>query len=443
MSEPLTDSDRAVAAAKPTRVRLKMLLLIFVGVVINYMDRSNISLVAPVLGKELNLSSVQMGLVFSAFGWTYMACQLPGGFIVDRIKPRILYTLMLSIWSLVTAAQAFVSGFAGIFGLRLGMGALEAPSFPTNNKVVTTWFPEQERARAISFYTSGQFVGLAFLTPLLVYIQNEYGWRAMLFITGLVGVLYSGIWYYFYRDPKDSPEANAAELEYISQGGGLAKSIAGGQTAGAKPKFSWQQLKIILTTRNLWGVFIGHTCITTTLWFFLTWFPTYLVKYRHMEYIKMGMWASVPFIAAFIGILCSGYFSDMLIKRGVSLGTARKTPVICGLLLSMSIIGANYVEEHSKIMLFMTIAFFGNGLSSIGWTFVSAMAPAGMIGFTGGMYNFIGNSSSIFVPIIIGYLVQGGDFSPALLFVGGCALTGALSYLFLVRDVKRIDLQAG
>jgi ACS family D-galactonate transporter-like MFS transporter len=157
-----------------------------------------------------------------------------------------------------------------------------------------------------------------------------------------------------------------------------------------------------------------------------------------MAFIKMGLWSAVPFIAAFFGVLLSGFFSDQLVRHGASIGTARKTPVICGLFLSMSIVGANYVEHESLIMLFMTLAFFGNGLSSIGWTFVSALAPANMIGITGGMYNFIGNSSAIFVPIIIGFLARGGSFESALVFVSACALVGLLSYLFLVRDLTRI-----
>lgn len=426
---------------KPTRARVGMLLLVFVGVVINYMDRSNISIVAPLLSKELKLNSIQMGLIFSAFGWTYMGFQIPGGWIVDKVKPRILYPIMMGAWSIVTSLQAVIHGFSGLFNMRFAMGILEAPSFPTNNKIVTKWFPERERARAISFYTSGQFVGLAFLTPILVYIQEAFGWRGMLFITGVVGLVWSIVWAYFYRDPENS-SANAEELQYIRQGGGLAERAGSQPAKAAKTQFSWTQLQAILKTRNIWGVFIGHTCITTTLWFFLTWFPTYLVKYRHMQFIKAGLWASVPFIAAFVGVLCSGQISDWIVRRGADIGTARKIPVICGLLLSMSIVGANYVERPSLIMLFMTLAFLGNGLSSIGWTFVSALAPAEMIGLTGGMYNFIGNSSAIFVPLIIGYLVRGGNFEPALVFVGSCALVGACSYLFLVKNVKRITAPA-
>jgi ACS family D-galactonate transporter-like MFS transporter len=422
---------------KRTRVRLRMLVLIFVAVVINYLDRSNISIVAPLLSKDLSLSTVQMGLIFSAFGWTYMVLQIPGGWVVDRIKPRVLYPLIMGFWSLITALQALAQGFVGLFTMRLGVGVFEAPSYPTNNKVVTAWFPERERARAISFYTAGQFVGLAFLTPVLVFIQQLFGWRGMLVITGILGLVWSGVWYLFYRDPKDSPQANRAELDYIREGGGLADRADGQHTSG-KPKYGWKEVKVILSTRNMWGVIIGHTCITTTQWFFLTWFPTYLVKYRHMGYIKMGLWASLPFIAAVVGILCSGQISDAIVRTGADIGTARKIPVISGLLLSVSIVGANYVQDQSLVMLFMTLAFFGNGLSSIGWTFVSALAPAGLIGVTGGIYNFIGNSSAVFVPIVIGFLVRGGSFEPAIVFVGACALIGVMSFGFLVRNVKRI-----
>ena len=431
-----TATHPAATAPRRSRMRIRMVVLVFVTVVINYMDRSNLAVLAPVLTKDLELTSVQMGLLFSAFGWTYVLFQLPGGWLVDRMAPRVLYPIMMGAWSLVTCAQGFMNGFAGLFGMRLGMGVLEAPSFPTNAKVVTAWFPESERARAISFYTSGQFVGLAFVTPLLAYVQATWGWRAVFILTGLVGVVFSVIWYVMYRDPEDEGAASQEEIDYIRGGGG----IAGRSRHGAKARGSWADFRIVLGNKSLWGVFLGHTCTTATLWFFLTWFPTYLVQYRHMGFIKMGFWSMVPFIAAFFGVLLSGQLSDRLVRRGMELGVARKTPVICGLFLSMSIVGANFVESEAMVMFFMTLAFFGNGLSSIGWSFVSALAPPNMIGVTGGMYNFIGNSSSIFVPIVIGILVKDGSFKPALVFISCCAMVGCLSYLFIVRNVKRIEV---
>jgi ACS family D-galactonate transporter-like MFS transporter len=418
---------------KATKKRCMVGFLLFLGVIINYMDRSNISLAAPLLGHDLNLDSVQMGLIFSAFGWSYAILQIPGGLIVDRIKPRLLYAILLGGWSIATCFQALVNGFSALFGLRVILGSFEAPSYPTNNRVVTSWFPEQERATSTAFYTSGQYVGIAFFTPLLVYIQNTFGWRGMIFLTGAIGFIYSIAWYIFYRDPKDS-RANEAELNYIRQGGGLV-DIDGKEKVR---KGSWSQLKYVLKNRNIWGVFIAQFCLSSILWFFLTWFPTYLVQYRGMTFIKMGFMASLPFLAAYIGILSSGFISDYLIKRGHSIGFARKTPIVTGLILATSIVGANYVQDQTYVIMFMALAFFGNGLASITWVFVSALAPSHLIGLTGGMFNFMGNLSAIAVPIIIGILAKGGNFEPALVFISSLALIGALSYIFIVGKVERI-----
>jgi len=427
------------AGPRPTRVRIGVAFLIFAAVVVNYMDRSNLALVAPAMSQELGLSAVKMGLIFSAFGWAYAAAQLPGGWIVDRIAPRLLYPIMMGAWSLVTCAHVLARGFAGLFAVRLGVGAFEAPSYPTNNRIVTTWFPESERARATSFYISGQFVGVAFLTWASAHVEARLGWRGVFVLTGAVGLLFSGAWYLLYRDPPESTRVNRRELDQIRAGGGLPDRAR----PGSSPKVTGAQLRAILTTRNLWGVIIGHTAINATLWFFLTWFPTYLVKYRHMGLVQMGNWSTVPFAAAFVGALLSGYFSDRIVRRGGDVATARKIPIICGLLLSASIVGANYVESPRLAMLFMTLAFFGNGLASIGWTFVSALAPEGLLGLTGGIYNFMGYLAAIAVPIIIGFIVQNGRFEPALVFISAWALLGVLSFLFLVRDVERIKVPPG
>src|SRR6478672_4625380 len=132
--------EKQLTATKPTRVRFGILAFIFGNVIINYMDRSNISVAASAITKDFQLTPVQLGLIFSAFGWTYAALQIPGGLIADRIKPRILYTACLITWSLATVAQGFVKGFASIFAFRLATGVFEAPSYPVNNRIVTSWF---------------------------------------------------------------------------------------------------------------------------------------------------------------------------------------------------------------------------------------------------------------------------------------------------------------
>lgn len=431
-----SQTQAQMQAQPASRSRYFIMVLLFVTVVINYLDRSNLSIAAPHLAQDLNIDPVHMGLILSAFGWTYAAMQIPGGWLVDKVSPRVLYPIAIALWSLATIGLGFVGSFIGLVILRLAVGALEAPAYPINNRVVTTWFPEGERATAIGFYTSGQFVGLAFLTPVLIYLQQTFGWHMVFVVTGGIGIVWAAILYLIYREPKDFKGANDAEVALIEQGGGLVDLEKKNQSRAA---FRWADLWAVLNKRKLWGIYIGQFCLNSTLWFFLTWFPTYLVKYRGMDFIKAGFLASVPFLAAFLGVICSGLLSDWLVRRGVSLGMARKLPIISGLLISTCIIGANFVDTPALIIACMAIAFFGNGLASITWSMVSALAPARLLGLTGGMFNFIGNLASISVPIVVGLLVDGNNFAPAITYIGITALVGALSYGLVVGKVERLE----
>ena len=427
--------QQADKTGRRTRVRYWMLGLVFVNVMINYLDRSNLSVAGPALSEELKLSSVELGLIFSAFGYSYALLQIPGGLLADRIAPRVLYTLCLITWSLATVCQGLVKGFVGLFGFRLATGAFEAPSYPINNRIVTSWFPNHERATAIALYVCGQFVGLAFFTPVLVTIQYYFGWRGLFFVTGSVGLAWGLVWYLLYRDPLQHSRVNQNELDYIEKGGGLFR----GKTSGAvkNPAWRWDDWRQVFNNRTLWGIYIGQFAINASLWFFLTWFPTYLVQYRGLSFLKTGYLASVPFLAACAGLLLSGFLSDYLVSKGKSIGMARKTPIIFGLLLSGSIVGANYTEDTFFIIFFMALAFFGAGMAMISWVFVSILSPKHLIGLTGGVFNFMGNLASIIVPTVIGFLVTGGNFEPALVFVGAVGIVGACSYSFLVGKIEQ------
>jgi ACS family D-galactonate transporter-like MFS transporter len=426
----------AVSAERPTRSRYLIMALLFVSVTVNYLDRSNLSITAPLMRAELGIDTARMGYVLSAFGWTYALCQIPGGWLVDRVAPRVLYSTLILLWSLTTIALGFTYTVAGLMAIRMLVGALEAPSYPINNRVVTTWFPERERATAIGVYTSGQYVGIAFLTPALVWIQSRLGWHMVFVATGGLGVVWALLWYALYRQPHEHPSTNEAEIELIRRGGGLVDLDR--KQRASRGGFSRADLVRVLSSRKLWGVYFGQFALTSTLWFFLTWFPTYLVQARGMDFVKAGFLASLPFLAAFVGVLTSGLLSDFMVRRGASLGFARKVPIVTGLLLSTSIIGANYVDRPALIITFMTLAFFGNGLASITWSLVSAIAPERLLGLTGGVFNFFGNLSGISVPIIIGYLARDYGFSAGLTYVAVLALLGAASYVFVVGTVERL-----
>lgn len=379
--QPETFTGQASLVA-PSRKRFFIMLLLFITVVINYLDRSNLSIAAPALTSDLGIDPIHVGLIFSAFGWTYAAMQIPGGWLVDRVPPRILYTAALLLWSLATVMLGFAASFIALFVLRMAVGALEAPAYPINSRVVTTWFPERERATAIGFTPPGSLSGWPFSPqcwpgcsmPLAGRwcLSSPARWAFCGRRSGTRCIANHGI----------SKGANPAEIDLIRQGGGLVDIQR--ETAKRKARFNWTDLGIVLSKRKLWGIYLGQFCLNSTLWFFLTWFPTYLVKYRGMDFIKSGLLASLPFLAAFVGVLCSGFFSDWLIRRGASVGFARKLPIIGGLLISTSIIGANFVESTPLVIAFLALAFFGNGLASITWSLVSTLAPARLLGLTGG-----------------------------------------------------------
>jgi MFS transporter, ACS family, D-galactonate transporter len=411
--------------------------MLFVVVVINFLDRTNISIVGLALGRDLNLTPFRMGLIFSGFGWSYALLQIPASRFVDRIAPRLLYAIVLGSWSLATFALGLVDSFIAIFVLRLVIGAFEAPSYSINNRIAATWFGENERAGAIGFYTSGQFVGIAFLAPLLAWIQASYGWRAVFLFTGVLGLVWAAMWFACYRDPKEFSGVNQAEIDWIRSSGGMPELS---DRSISTKNIVWADLRAVLSRRQLWGIYIGQFGIVSTQWFFLTWFPTYLSKSRHVDFMKSGLLTSIPFFFAFLGVLAGGFCSDWMLRRGMSLTAARKTPIIFGLLLSTAIIGANYAENPMWLIAFFSSAFFGSGFASITWSLVATMAPAHLIGLTGGVFNFFGNLAAIVIPVGVGVLVQGSDFTRPLIFVAATALTGAVSYLVLVGRIERVPV---
>lgn len=433
MADQISELPKELRAAKPTRARAVMVLLLFVTVVINYLDRSSLSIAGPLIARDLKLNPLQMGVVFSAFAWAYAPLQLPGGVLVDRVRPRILYPVAMILWSVTAALHSLAATLGQFLCLRVLLGTCEVPAFPLNNRIITTWLPERERASAVGFYTSGQYVGLAFLTPLLVLVQQSFGWRGMFLGTGLLGIVWGVAFFVLYAEPRESRRANPAELDLIREGGGQIdwqdRAVAGRAPVAIGRAFR---------SRKLWGLFIGQSCVTATSWFFLTWFPTYLVRYRHIDFIKVGFMATVPFLAAYCGVLLSGFLSDYLVRRGYSVGAARKIPIVTGLLLATSIIGANYVSSPALIIAFLALAFFGNGMAAITWSLVSTIAPVNLIGVVGGVFNFCGTSTGIVVPLVIGALISGTNFAPALVFVGALGLIGACSFLFVVGPVERI-----
>ena len=198
---------RHVRADRRTNVRwVPILALIAIGTAINYLDRTVLSIAAPHLSKDLSLTPTQMGLVFSAFSWSYAALQIPGGIFLDRFGTRLTYFIAIAFWSLFTGLMGVVSSFAGLIFTRLGVGVFEAPCFPANSRILATWFPQHERARANSVYSVGMNFGLGFLSVPLFWITQQFGWRGLFLIVGAVGIAFSFVWWALYRNPSEQQD---------------------------------------------------------------------------------------------------------------------------------------------------------------------------------------------------------------------------------------------
>ncbi|GJL34054.1 MFS transporter [Enterobacter hormaechei] len=426
---------------KRTSVRHGILIFLFLATVFNYADRATLSVVAPIMSKELGFDPEALGLAFSAFGISYVIMQIPGGWLLDKYGSRLVYGCALIGWSIVTMFQGSIYLFASplivLVILRLLMGAIEAPAFPANSRLSVQWFPNKERGFVTAVYQAAQYISLGIVTPLMTLILHNMSWHYVFYYIGAIGVVLGIVWLAKIRDPLQHKKINQQELDYIREGGGEPEL---GNTQKSE-KISLAQIKSVCVNRMMIGVYIGQFCVTSITWFFLTWFPTYLYQAKGMSILKVGFIASIPAIAGFIGGLMGGVFSDWLLKRGYSLTTARKFPVICGMLLSCVIVVANYTRSEVVVIAAMSLAFFAKGFGNLGWCVLSDTSPKEVLGIAGGVFNMCGNLASIITPLVIGVILSSTQsFDYAILYVGSMGLIGLCSYLFIVGSLERIQL---
>ena len=421
--------------------------MIFVVTAVNYADRATLSIAGSEVSKELGLSKVAMGYAFSAFGWAYVIGQIPGGWLLDRFGSKPVYVCSIVAWSICTFLQGFIGAFAAatavvmLFTLRFLLGFAEAPSFPGNARIVAAWFPTAERGTASAIFNSAQYFATAMFAPLTGWITYRFGWPYVFFVMGAIGGVIAIAWVFTIYAPREHPRISPDELAHIERGGGLVDMDreARARLGTAAPQRSY--LSQLLGNRMLLGVYIGQYCITTITYFFLTWFPVYLVEQRGMSILKAGLAASLPAICGFLGGVLGGFLSDRLLKAGYSLTAARKIPIVSGMLLSTSMVLCNYVDAGSVVVALMALAFFGKGIGSLGWAVVADTSPKQIAGLSGGLFNTFGNAAAITTPIVIGYIVQWThSFNGALVFVAANAMVAIASYLFLVGRIERVEL---
>lgn len=435
MPEPAQDLVLTdVTTARPTRARFVALGLISVGTAINYLDRAVLGVAAPLLGRQLHLGADALGLLFSAFSWTYVLAQIPGGVALDRFGTRLIYGIAMGAWSLFTLMQGAVSSLVALFGCRLGLGVAEAPCFPGNSRVLSAWFPRDERARANGIFSLGEYVGLAFFSPVLFWIAAQWGWRALFLATGAVGLVFTATWLLLYRDPNHSRSVNAAELAHIAGGGGLI-------SPPVPPRWSWRSMRLLLANRDFLGAALGQFASNSILVFFLTWFPTYLASAHHLNMRTAGILAALPYIAASLGVLFGGWWSDALVRRTGSATLGRKVPIVTGLAMASTLLVANFVRSDTAVIAILSFVFFGQGMCNLGWTLITDLAPPALRGLTTGVFNFFTNLAGIVTPAVIGVILGSThSFVGGLAFVSAVALLGILCYLVLLGPVRTINL---
>ena len=411
----------AQEALKIKTYRIKLIMVLFVCMVIMGLDRSSVSVAAPIMMEELGIAPSQMGLLLSAFFWTYTLCNIPAGRLADRFGAKKVLAGAAAIWSIASALTGCMSNLLGLMAARMGVGVGEAGVFPTMAKIAAEQFPGRERATATGCYLAGARLGYA-LTPVVIgFLIAQFNWRLAFIITGVGSLLFCMFWFFWYDEQKGRVFAKSVDAEIE-----LEKQIV-----------PWLKL---LTNRNILGLFVAKFGANYLYFMFLTWIPSYLVMERGFSILEMGFYASLPFIVAFITQPLTGFISDFIIRRGFSKTLARKGVLVIA--QALSIIAVAFVDDPMIAILILTVNIAA--ASTIGGmmqTMASEIAPFGMAATVTGAMNTVGAIAGVLAPTLTGIIVEmTGSFQMALLVAGGLIVLAAVIILFVIQKIEPIRL---
>jgi sugar phosphate permease len=414
--------------------RVALALLVIAGVV-NYIDRATLAVANPLIREELGLSIADMGYLLSAFLWAYAFSQLPTGAMVDRLGPRLLLSMGLSLWSLAQLLGGLVQSFTQFFGARVLLGLGEAPQFPTGARVVRDWFNQRDRGLATGVFNCASSLGTAIAVPLLTYLMLSFGWRAMFVIMGIAGLIVAAFWYLLYRNPGEV-DLTAPENAYRTQG----------DPPGQRTKVTFGEWKLLFRFRTTWGMIFGYFgCIYLT-WIYTAWLPGYLEIERHMSVKYTGWAAAVPFACGVVGGVLGGYIADILVRRGVEPLKSRRYPAAIALLgTAVCTVAAAYVSSNALAIAFISVSLFLVYVTSTcAWALSSVAVPTNCTASIGAVQNFGGYLGGALAPTVTGLIVQNtGSFVPALVVGAVIGVVSAGCYLFIVdQPITAAELDA-
>jgi len=390
-----------------SRSEWTLLILLVASIFINYIDRSNLSIAAPLLQKELSLSPVQVGLLLSSFFWTYALLQLVGiaGWLADRFPVTLVFAAGFLLWSLATIATGLLSGFFAIYIARLVLGAGESLAYPCYSRIFATQLPQHHRGRANALLDAASKLGPAFGTFLGGRLLGQLGWRWFFIALGMGSLLWLLPWFWYSFLPSSASSETASVVT---------------------PPFTE-----IFRLRSAWGTFMGHFC-GNYFWFFLfTWIPFYLVKERGFTLEGMANVVSGALAAVALATIAAGWISDRLIARGASPTVVRKSIVVGGLALSSVILPVAFVKGAAVSVTLLLCACIAFGTyTSNHWAITQTLAGPRMAGRWTSLQNGIGNVSGIIAPWLAGTIVALSGSSKlafaisALIVLAGAAIWG-------------------
>ncbi|BBU30562.1 MFS transporter [Burkholderia sp. THE68] len=422
----------AIAGAeKPTKFRWFMVFLAFLAIVTNYMDRANLAVALPYMNTELHLSSGESGLILGAFFWTYAAFQIPAGMLVDRLGAKAVFAAAVVWWSVFTMATGLARGAASLLGLRFLLGVGEAGAFPAATKFVERWFPPTERGLASGIYDCGARGGTLIALPICTAIITAYGWKASFIFTGAVGLVWVVVWLFVASEfPSQSRFVNEAEAKHIEEGAPATKKPAA--------RIKWGRL---FTSRVVWAMSLGFACQGYVIYFFITWYPTYLVKERGFTLLQLGIYGILPGLAGLVGSWFGGWISDRIAASHYGLNFARKSCIVVGMALSATIGLAGIVTQAWLALLLLSIAFFGVSVATSSILAlpadVSTRGERSVAGTVAGFQNCVANLAGIASPAVIGFLKDAtGSFTPGLVSASIVAIIGCLIYIFALGPIR-------
>jgi len=439
-AETSTQRDVATVTAPAGRTRWYMGGLLGAGMFVNYIDRVNLSVATPAIMADFQISAAQMGVVASAFLWTYAMLQMPIGTIIDRIGVPWVNRVGVFLWALASFLSAAAGGLGLLFVARLLLGVGEAPTVPAGWKAIGQWFPRHERGTATAIFDGCAKISNVVGIPVMAFLVSVFSWHAAFLFTGVLSAVYLLAWWLLYRTPSAAVadgRMSSEELDYIRAGGAEdAETGSGGSLRGVGH---------LLRRRKTWGLALGYASYTYAYYVLLTWLPGYLEHEFGVNLLKGGVYTMIPWLVAVVAqFLVAGVLMDRWTARTGNVTRVRRIVLVVSMLASLSVRGAAYADSIAVALVFLSIGAAGLAVSvPAGASIVSLIAPNGYTGSLGGIVNFIANLIGIAAPIVTGMVVdRTGSFAGAFIATGVILVVGIFCYTVVLGRMDRMPAPA-